>query len=120
MTFEMRTTLTIKPKERPRMGKGGHFYTPRATQSCEAQLKQEAWIEACKIGLKGPTKDAVEIFVWTPRKQRGDIDNVLKTILDALQGVVYGNDSQVVRASISREPMDDTRILIKSVFRAEV
>ena len=42
--------------------------------------------------LAGP----VAVTVWVYRERRsGDLDNRLKILLDALQGVFYANDSQV-------------------------
>lgn len=54
------------------------------------------------IGAR-PLAGAVTITVDAFRpKKRGDIDNVLKALLDALQGVAYENDSQVVEILIRR------------------
>lgn len=49
--------------------------------------------------LTGAVTLAVDAF--RPAK-RGDIDNVLKALLDALQGVAYENDAQVVEILIRR------------------
>lgn len=43
--------------------------------------------------LNGPV--ALIIKVWRPRKV-GDLDNSLKAILDALKGIAYQDDKQVV------------------------
>lgn len=44
---------------------------------------------------------AVSIAVYRPQK-RGDIDNVLKCLLDALNGILWLDDSQIVRLLIER------------------
>lgn len=35
-----------------------------------------------------------------------DIDNVVKPILDALNGIAFGNDNQVVQVLVRRTPLD--------------
>ena len=54
--------------------------------------------------MSGPV--AVFLDVYRPRK-RGDLDNLLKAVLDALNGVAYGDDEQVVRIEANR--YDDKR-----------
>jgi crossover junction endodeoxyribonuclease RusA len=53
-----------------------------------------------------PHTDRVALFirVYRPAK-RGDVDNILKALLDAMQGHVYMNDSQVVELHVFR--LDD-------------
>ena len=48
--------------------------------------------------LTGPVR--VSVAVYRARKS-GDLDNFLKILLDALQGVFYVNDSQVVEINAS-------------------
>lgn len=54
--------------------------------------------------ISGPV--AVFLDVYRPRK-RGDLDNLLKAVLDALNGVAYGDDEQVTRIEANR--YDDKR-----------
>ena len=105
----------IKAKERPRRGRGGAFYTPRATQesentvgwygrlamqkaslrpfngpcvlfSCISAKIPDSWKESKKLqALKG------EIFPC-----KGDLSNEIKSIEDGLNGVVWEDDKQVV------------------------
>ncbi len=58
-----------------------------------------------EVALRGrlvtPIKGAVRLDIWLYRPaRRGDIDNYSKALLDALQGVVYANDKQVVEMHI--------------------
>jgi len=53
--------------------------------------------------LDGPLE--IEIDLHPPDRRRRDVDNALKSLLDALQhGGAYADDSQVVRLSIIKCP----------------
>ena len=91
----------ITPKERPRLGKYGNFYTPRGTHDSEEDLK------ACIYLALGPERPditgrfAVKMeFVG----QRGDADNLEKTVLDAGQGILWENDEQVDKVEKEKMP----------------
>ena len=58
---------------------------------------------------------ALEIEVYPPDNRRRDVDNVLKSTLDALQhGGAYRDDSQVVRLAIEkRQPVAGGRTLVR-------
>ena len=91
------TTLIIPgpvvPKERPRVV-NGHAYTPSRTRVYEKAVRILAgaqWREP----LAGPVE--VEVCVWMPDYRRRDLDNCVKAITDALNGIAYADDSQIVR-----------------------
>ena len=82
------------------------FDTPRSQGSSNAQRggiwqTQVANAAAARWGAQPPVSDAIAVsitFLYDPLKpagQRPDIDNIAKPILDALQGLVYGNDKNV-------------------------
>lgn len=95
---------TPKVKDRPRSGRG-HTYTPKATLDAEKALADQ-WR---KEPLVGPLEMYVEftdldVYVelrrcedYVNRKLRGDTDNYLKLIQDALNGVAYVDDKQIRR-----------------------
>lgn len=105
------------PKARPRFAKtkrGTIIYTPKATTEYENTIAQYALEARTKAGIPLIT-DPVELSITiSPQetyisikkidnhkfKIRGDLDNVLKAILDALQGVIYKNDKQVKSINI--------------------
>jgi len=80
------------PKARPRAGKG-KVYTPRRTLAYEARVRQAARA-GCRVAYQGPVTLVVDFYLGTRR--RVDVDNLLKSVADALNGVAYGDDTQVV------------------------
>lgn len=109
--------MTVKVPGRPR-GKArprfynGHAYTPKNTRDFENEIR------TCYIAQDGREYtgsilvDVEAIFKipesWTKKKKwetidqgkrpevRPDIDNIVKIVMDALNGVAYKDDSQVV------------------------
>ena len=71
----------------------------RAVKSTEARAYQELVRKLCRVqGARGePFAGPVEVVisVYRPRK-RGDLDNTLKVALDALKGIAFVDDEQIV------------------------
>lgn len=96
-----------KAKARPRKGQHGNFYTPRSTGDAEDEI---GWA-ARKAGAK-PTMDPVRLDVslyMRKLKRNPDGDNVCKLVADALNGVAYVDDAQVVRWSVALHWVEDKR-----------
>ena len=93
---------TPRPKQRPRRGANGHFYTPTPTKAWEAQV---AWaFKQAHPGadpLQGDCR-AVLVFQFTS-KTRSDLDNLTKAVLDALNGLAYEDDKQVSAITATRQ-----------------
>ena len=100
----------IKGKQRPRFG-NGVVYTSKDTSS------YDSWIKSCYLQhakrIKGnderPLKVTIEAVFPIPKsytkkqrleikypKRKIDIDNIEKCVLDALNGIAYKDDSQIV------------------------
>lgn len=106
---------TPVPKGRPRFTRQGRTYTPAKTKSYEEQiaiLGKEA-MDGLEP-LKTPVAVCVTVFFAIPASysknrreaclsglekhtKRPDLDNIVKTITDGMNGVVYEDDSQIVR-----------------------
>ena len=112
-------------KARPRVTRSGRVYTPTKTMKAEASI-QDAAREAMQgqQPLEGPVYVSAAFNMeiptsWTKGKQskarsdelmptaKPDLDNLAKTILDALNGIVYRDDSQVVQMAISKRYSDE-------------
>lgn len=98
------------PKGRPRVTQHG-TYTPKSTQIFESEIRT-AWLqlgerpfedgEALDVMVNayypipsGTTKSKRQKLHLTPYLKRGDIDNIIKAVLDALNGFAYKDDSAV-------------------------
>lgn len=94
-------------KERPRKGKHG-FYTPKKTKDYESLIGWCAEESLYKKKISDPVQPwlmdqdyAVEIYISLENhKKKPDIDNVLKSILDGMNNVVYYDDKQVTKVYV--------------------
>lgn len=97
------------PKQRPRMTRYGAVYTPAETIRFEKLVAKSA-ISAGARPVSGPVSVELETVFpipksWTkarkaaaegqPHTQRPDLDNLVKSVLDGLNGVAFADDSQV-------------------------
>lgn len=104
--IEIRCGL-IQPKQRPRRGRGGHFYTPKETRLAEDRLNAHGLAAARKQGLRGKIEGPITLWAWLELPTAGDVDNGTKLIKDALQETktrkgVYGNDRQIENEHVHR------------------
>jgi Holliday junction resolvase RusA-like endonuclease len=108
-------------KGRPRFGKGGRVFTPKATVLAEGRIV-EAWIAAGRPRLEGAVAVDVTLIVTRPQShyrtngelnaaglrkplptgKKPDVDNALKLVMDALNGKAYRDDVDVVMAVVQR------------------
>ena len=92
-----------QPKERPRKGAGGRFYTPDSTRGYESSLRLYA-LQAVRLGgwPLGTTEPVgVTLHVYFPDERRRDLDNAAKC-LDGANGIVWNDDSQIVEWHVYR------------------
>lgn len=99
------------PKGRPRMTRTGHTYTPARTRQYEKVIA-DAWRTQSGEHLTGAIRAEILAYFKIPTSQkkavqknmeaglirptkRPDLDNIIKT-LDALNGLAYDDDAQIV------------------------
>lgn len=121
-------------KGRPRAARrGAHvvMYTPPATASYEnlVKLKAEAAMQGRAI-IAGAVEVALYLYVtppasWSAKKKaaaldgwlypttKPDIDNVTKGFFDACNGIVWGDDKQVVDALVRKRYSDTAKVVVK-------
>ena len=88
--FVVEGPLPIKGRVR---GRGGVYYTPKATVEGEERVRQ-AFRDHYPHDPRSVHRFSVEIKVYTDRTDF-DGDNVEKAVLDALSKVLWENDRQV-------------------------
>ncbi len=77
-------------KERPRKGRGRHFYTPEKTTRFESAVAM-AFLKVARRRLEPPAI-SVHVRCFFKNRAHPDPDNVLKAVLDALTGMAYPHD----------------------------
>jgi Holliday junction resolvase RusA-like endonuclease len=108
------------PKARARTvicGGNVHSFTPKATRDAEDFIR--AFVSGYPTFAAGvPLAMSIDFYLSRPRSiskkrefptTRPDIDNYIKLIFDALDGVLFSNDSQIIRL-LARKQYGEPRI----------
>lgn len=118
----IRLIIPGKPlgKQRPRVLKNGITYTPKETVNYETLIKEIYSTEYRLAGPKeGPLKMKIVAYFPIPESvsnikktdmERGnirptkkpDIDNIVKIVADALNGLAYLDDKQIVSCTVEK------------------
>jgi Holliday junction resolvase RusA-like endonuclease len=128
MTFQVTYSVEGDPvgKQRPRFSRG-RTYTPKKTVDYETIIASKA---SQAMGSSEPLQTPVAIFIWIShaipasyskkRKEaclngldwpkKPDLDNVAKVYLDAMNGIVYKDDVQVVKLRVSKRYDTDSGV----------
>ncbi len=80
------------PCPRPRVVYGRKAHYPKRYTDWRASAQIEAYRACGRMLYEGPVSMAVAFYGARPN---ADIDNLLKSVLDAIQGVVIVDDKQV-------------------------
>ena len=134
MTKKKIYTITIPgepvAKARPRMTKHGHTYTPKRTVDYECMVQTLFHAEYGNPILEGAIMLQLDLYFGIPKSRstgirermqqglerpckRPDIDNCLKAVCDALNGIAYKDDSQIVAAVIQKFWSYEPRAVVK-------
>lgn len=129
--YEFEVPGKAQAKQRPRLGRFGKVYTPNNTHS------YENWIKLCFIdkyrNFETLTNNiTMEIFIYksipksTSKKKREemlsglikpttkpDIDNVVKSIFDALNKIAYNDDSQIYSLRVIKIYAEEEKVIIR-------
>lgn len=89
-----------QPKERAR-GWGGRWVTPEKTRDYERLVGMVASVRRPpEWPLEGTYR--VEVHAYFGDRRPRDVDNVAKSVLDGLNGVLWRDDRQVVRITAEK------------------
>lgn len=133
----MELTFTIpgepKGKGRPRLGRSGHAYTPHDTASYENLVKvcfKDKYPDEAPIETGTEVECLILAFYGIPKSvskknrekmldgqirpvKKPDADNIIKIVCDALNGIAYHDDSQIVRVTLAKWYSDTPRVMCK-------
>lgn len=125
-----------KAKARPRMStRTGRAYTPQET------VNYENWVKLCyqeqgKEYLEGEIVATINAYYGIPKStskkktalmledeirptKKPDLDNIVKGVLDSLNGIAYKDDSQVVKVISEKFYSEQPRVELILVKRGE-
>ena len=103
------------PKARPRATKRGNkaiMYTPDKTKQFENYVKLVAAQHAPEELLTSALEVQLDFFLLRPKSlpkkiryhtKKPDIDNLAKSVLDSLEGIIYVNDAQVISLRVTKD-----------------
>lgn len=121
----MKFSIKIKPKgkDRPRFARRGNYvqtYTTKNTKDYEETIKR-AFLGQCKGEYDKEYIGPVKIEIWAffeppksyskkkrielidmPHLKKCDLDNIVKIVLDSLNGVAWKDDSQIYHIKASK------------------
>lgn len=112
--LSMRIEATPVAKERPRYTRYGGVYTPKRTADFEATVAA-AWREQ-----QGETLIEKPVTLWVNVgvvNMKKDLDNMVKSIADGLNGVAWLDDRQVVELHAWKYPADKGREFVNVIVR---
>lgn len=130
---------TPKPKGRPRVTRSGHAFTPKATREYEQLIINEWEVQHSQVTpIENPIAVRVIFHMPIPKAtsnkarermaaglevpaKKPDIDNLLKAVLDALNGKAYHDDNQIVEISAEKRYSSNprTEVFISELVKGE-
>ena len=123
-------------KGRPRVTRYG-TYTPRKTKDYEKLVQYSFKNQYKGQALQGALKIRIDFYMYIPKNtskkrrklkndkeilptKRPDFDNLTKSITDALNGLAFEDDNQIVEAHIYKYYSDEPRAVVKIEKKQEV
>ena len=120
--YQLVFNIDAVAKGRPRFTRQGRAYTPKKTAEFENALKEMAMSQYKEQMLLGALSARIVIYISRPKsvseKKRPhpivkpDLDNLAKSILDPLNGIVYKDDSQIVELALSKKYAEKGMIVV--------
>lgn len=118
-------------KQRPRVLKSGITYTPEKTVNYETFVKQLYFEQYHQDKpFEGPVRMIITAYMPIPQStskakktdmmrliirptKKPDVDNIIKIIADALNGLAYQDDKQIVSCTVEKVYSDVPRVEVE-------
>lgn len=132
MTYEFEVDGKIIGKERPRVNMyTGYVYTPNKTKDYEFWIQQCFKIKyPCFTQIEGRVSVEIIAYLSIPKNtskkktelmllneisptKKPDVDNIAKSILDAMNGFVFKDDNQVSKISVEKKFAENEKIFVR-------
>ena len=103
-----------RPKERARVVAGRGAFTPERTRQYARAVASVGAVHCGHGWRRDGAFRILTLFVFKSRRRR-DVDNCLKAVLDALNGIAWRDDSQVMVATCEKrcEPTEPERTEVR-------
>lgn len=101
-------------KARPRVTRHGNTYTPAPTVAAQARVRA-AYLREHAAAPRAHGVVGVSLTFHRYERHARDADNMIKAVLDALNGVAYDDDSQVecgTWTTVWVDRREDARIVV--------
>lgn len=128
---EINFTIHAEPygKGRPRFTKAGHTYTPKKTRDYEKLVQREFISQAGAKKLSGAVAAEIIAVFKIPKSdskaaraaklsgeilptKKPDCDNIAKTVLDALNGLAYDDDSRIISLQVHKRYDETGKVIV--------
>lgn len=139
MEVKFVTVIEPKPCPRPRLAQGNHVYMPSSYRQYQKAIVCDArQAMGNRKPLTAPLACVIDFYAaipksWSKRrkqlaesgklrptsKRRGDLDNLMKGVLDSCNGIVYADDSQVVSSIVRKHYAAAPCIVVRFLDNAE-
>lgn len=103
--IELKFNVDPIGKARPRVTRNG-TYTPKKTKDFQNAIKDLARLQYQALPLAGALEVDLIFEIERPKSVKRkhhtvkcDLDNYIKAVLDALNGVIYKDDAQIIKIS---------------------
>ena len=117
--FETHLPVTPTAKGRPKFARG-ICYTPAKTKNAEKEIKELVKSEFKLKPFTGPLR--LDLILWFKKPKtsknefpivKPDLDNVLKLVGDALNEILWNDDSQIIEVVVSKFYASEASIDLK-------
>lgn len=117
MELNISMNINVVPLARQRITKTGHCFNPRQNTDFRKLIQAKLMdnLPSNFIMFSEPVAVVVEVYKTTQPtyKRFGDIDNLIKAVFDAFNGLIWVDDSQVVKVHAYKSYAEKNKLIVK-------